>query len=51
MRLKVESSKDNSLEIPVGSCKEGKWKLILDWEYDGRIFSHQEDFEITKPVI
>jgi hypothetical protein len=51
MRLKVESSKDNSLEIPVSGCVEGKWKLTLDWEYDGRIFSHREDFEIRKPVI
>ncbi len=48
LRMKVESSKDNLLEIPVSACNEGKWKLLLDWEHDGRIFSHQEDFEVSK---
>jgi hypothetical protein len=48
LRIKVESSKDNLLEIPIGDCDEGKWKLTLDWEYDGRSFSHREDFEIPQ---
>ena len=48
MRVKVESLKDNSLEIPISNCNEGQWKLTLDWEHDGRIFSHQEHFEVTK---
>ncbi|MBD1362740.1 hypothetical protein IDJ77_02860 [Mucilaginibacter sp. ZT4R22] len=47
LRMKVESSKGNLLEIPVTECNEGKWKLILDWEYDGRMFSHREDFEVS----
>jgi len=49
-RIKVESTQNNLLEIDVNDCNEGKWKLILDWEYDGRMFSHQEDFEVTKPT-
>lgn len=48
-RMKVESMQNNLLEIPINDCNEGRWKLILDWEHDGRIFSHQEDFEVTKP--
>jgi hypothetical protein len=47
-RMRAESSKDHSLEIPVNGCDEGKWRLTLDWEYEGRAFSHQEDFEVTK---
>ncbi|MFD0764349.1 hypothetical protein ACFQZI_05765 [Mucilaginibacter lutimaris] len=46
LRIKVESSKDNLLEIPVNNCSEGKWKLTLNWEHEGRMFAHQEDFEI-----
>ncbi|RFZ85327.1 hypothetical protein DYU05_06945 [Mucilaginibacter terrenus] len=46
-RLKVTSLNDNSLEIPVDDCGKGKWKLTLDWEHDGRMFSHQEEFEIS----
>nr|WP_294945267.1 hypothetical protein [uncultured Mucilaginibacter sp.] len=46
IRVRVESTKDNLVEIPLADCSEGKWKLTLDWEYDGKIFSHQEDFEV-----
>ncbi|RWY50836.1 hypothetical protein [Mucilaginibacter gilvus] len=46
-RMKVQSSKGDLLEIPVTECNAGKWRLILDWEYDGRMFSHQEDFEVA----
>ena len=48
LRMQVESSKDNLLEIPVSNCDEGKWKLTLDWEHEGRIFSHQKNFEVAK---
>ena len=50
LRMKVESSKDNLLEIPIDDCDAGKWKLTLDWEYDGRSFSNREDFEIENKV-
>jgi hypothetical protein len=45
-RIKVVSADDNTLEIPVTNCNEGRWKLILDWEYDGKNFSFNEEFEI-----
>ena len=47
LRMKVESTLNNLLEIPLYDCDEGKWKLTLDWEHEGRMFSHQEDFEVT----
>lgn len=52
-RIKVISADDNTLEVPVTNCQEGKWKLILDWEYDGRNFSFNEEFEIpgVKPPL
>ncbi|MDB5062134.1 MAG: hypothetical protein JWP67_1977 [Mucilaginibacter sp.] len=46
-RFKVTSADDHTLEIPVTNCHEGKWKLILDWEHDGKNFSFNEEFEIT----
>ncbi|TSD67069.1 hypothetical protein FFF34_006640 [Inquilinus sp. KBS0705] len=45
-QLQVASTADNLLEVPVSNCTAGRWKLILDWEYEGRNFSHQEEFEI-----
>jgi len=47
-RMKIESTQNNLLEIPVSDCDEGTWKLSLDWEHDGRMYSHQENFEVAK---
>ena len=46
-RIYVVSADDNTLEVPVTNCQAGKWKLILDWEYEGRNFTFNEEFEIT----
>jgi hypothetical protein len=42
-------SKDSTLiEIPINKYSEGKWKIVLDWEHDGQLFSHHKEFEIKK---
>ena len=46
-RVPVVSTDDNLLEVPVTGCREGRWRLILDWEYNGQNFSHQEEFDIS----
>jgi len=46
--LAIDSLLSNVIEIPVTTCGKGKWKVTLDWEYDNRVFSHQEEFEITE---
>ena len=48
LSFEVDSKNSNLLEIPVNQCKEGKWKLTLDWEYNEQTFSHQEVFEIKE---
>lgn len=45
----VIESKDNIVEIPIDKFCEGEWRVLLDWEYDGQIFTHQKDFEIKNP--
>lgn len=37
---------DGLLEIPIGTCQKGKWKLILDWQYDESSFCFQQFFEV-----
>lgn len=37
---------DGLLEISIGSCQAGKWKLILDWQYDDSSFCFQQNFEV-----
>jgi hypothetical protein len=47
-RIVIDSKDNTFIEIPVNEYQEGKLKVVLDWEYDGRSFSHQEEFEINK---
>ncbi|MBB6113051.1 hypothetical protein [Mucilaginibacter lappiensis] len=44
----VDSQLSNLVEIPIHDCRSGKWRITLDWNYDGRAFTHQEDFEVLK---
>ncbi|MDO4729060.1 MAG: FixH family protein [Bacteroidota bacterium] len=38
--------KDSVLEIPRKALREGKWKLKVDWEYQGKGYIKQQDLEI-----
>jgi hypothetical protein len=44
----VDSKLSNLVEIPIHDCHSGKWRITLDWDHDGRVFTHQEDFEVLK---
>ena len=37
---------DGFLEIPIGTCQTGKWKLILDWQHQDSSFCFQQNFEV-----
>jgi len=45
--LHVDSKLSNLLEIPIQDCRSGKWRITLDWNYEGRFFTHQQDFEVV----
>lgn len=38
---------DGLLEIPISACQTGKWKLVLDWQYEDSTFCFQENFEVS----
>jgi hypothetical protein len=44
----IDSKNSNLIEIPIDGCKEGKWSVVLNWEYDGSSFSHRKEFEVKK---
>jgi hypothetical protein len=46
----VDTKLSNLVEIPIQDCEMGKWRVILDWDHDGRMFTHQEDFEVSNPI-
>jgi hypothetical protein len=39
--------KDGMLEIPISACQTGKWRLILDWQYEDKTFFFRENFEVS----
>lgn len=46
-RFIIDSKGSEYLEIPINGCDDGKWKILLDWEYENRSFSHIEEFEVN----
>ncbi|MGZ3871906.1 MAG: hypothetical protein ACXVJD_03250 [Mucilaginibacter sp.] len=47
-QIVVDSNGENDFEVPLGQCEDGKYKFLLDWEYEGRHFSHLTEFLIDK---
>lgn len=46
--IKIEQDEiSNDLEVPLADCKNGFWRIILDWEFEGRYFSYQQQFQIS----
>ncbi|CAN5443521.1 hypothetical protein BH09BAC6_BH09BAC6_32520 [soil metagenome] len=46
-----DSKGENDFEIPLDECEDGKYKMILDWEFEERYFTHQTDFLVDKQKI
>ncbi|MGZ3822289.1 MAG: hypothetical protein ACXVB6_16975, partial [Mucilaginibacter sp.] len=34
-------------EIPIEDLPHGKWRAFCEWEYDGRDYYYEEDFEVA----
>ena len=42
----IDSKDSDLIEIPLTGYSKGKWKIMLDWEHEGHVFTHQKEFEI-----
>jgi hypothetical protein len=42
--ITIDSNENNLIEIPLAGYSEGKWKIMLDWEHEGQVFTHQKEF-------
>ena len=43
----IQIDNDGLLEIPIEDCQTGKWKLILDWQYDDNSFCYQQNIDFN----
>ena len=49
--LLIDTRNSNQVVIPIDSCKEGLWSVVLNWEYEGASFSYHKDFEVKKKYL
>lgn len=48
--LKVSANEDAlNIEVSLDGLAPGNWKAAMEWEYDGRDFHFEQDFEIDNP--
>lgn len=45
-RLGIRSDESNLVEIPIGKCVDGSWRIELEWEYENDSFHHQQNFDV-----
>jgi len=45
----LDSKLSNLVEVPLHTCAAGKWRITLNWDHEGRLFTHEQDFEIGAP--
>jgi len=44
--ISFDSKEGNLVEIPLNNCQPGKWKVVLNWEYEDELYVHQGEFEV-----
>ena len=47
----LRSDEDGSLIIPVSDLSEGSWKVMLEWNHDGRDFCMERNIEVPAKII
>lgn len=50
-QILFDSKGENNFEIPLEECEDGKYKMILDWEFEERYFTHQTEFLVDQQQI
>jgi len=44
--FKFDSRDSNELTISLDGVTDGKWKIILEWEYEEKYFTHTREFDL-----
>lgn len=44
--MKFDSKGNHNFEIPIEKCEDGRYRVVLDWEFEERNFIHQSDILI-----
>lgn len=47
----LRSTEDGNLVIPVEGMAEGEWKVLLEWNHDGRDFCMERNFGMPDAIL
>ena len=47
----LRSNEEGSLTIPITDMAGGSWKVMLEWNYEGRDFCMERTFEVVPGAI
>jgi len=47
----LRSDQSGSLNIPIQDLSEGSWKVMLEWNYDGRDFCMERKIEVPGNIL
>jgi hypothetical protein len=45
-RLEFDTGAGNELSLPLEDFGGGKWKIMLEWEYEERFFTHSMEIDL-----
>lgn len=45
--LPVDSKNSAVLKIPLEGFLKGKWKVVLEWEHEGRDFFYEKEINVS----
>jgi hypothetical protein len=46
MKLDVEDG--HLIDISIDELPDGKWKATMEWEYDGKDYLYEKEFEVPE---
>lgn len=47
----LRSAEDGSLVIPIDDIPDGSWKVMLEWNYEGRDFCMERQFKLEDAIM
>lgn len=45
--INFDTAGSDLLELPVDHLEKGKWHINMDWEFEGKCYNLESDFEVN----
>ncbi|RCH55453.1 hypothetical protein DJ568_06040 [Mucilaginibacter hurinus] len=48
--LAIDTQAEQVAIVPIDGLPGGKWKAMLEWEYDGKEYIYEKEFEVKEEM-